>query len=94
MTFLFAGTGSDWQACPSGTYSNTAGLYNETQCLPCDAGKYCMGEHLTATTGDCAAGEMFCLCFENVVLMFIIAMVLDAWKRADVSQTNMSNFPE
>ena len=59
--YLCTGTGTDWQACPSGTYSSTDGLYDVAQCLPCDAGKYCMGEHLTATTGDCAAGE-FVIC--------------------------------
>lgn len=46
-----AGTGLDWQACPRGTYSNVAGLYKESQCKPCSAGKYCDGEHLTSETG-------------------------------------------
>ena len=46
------GTGLDWKACPRGTYSATTGLYEETQCNPCDAGKYCDGEHLTAVSGE------------------------------------------
>ena len=41
----------DWQACPRGTYSNALGLQAENECTPCDAGKYCDGEHLTAATG-------------------------------------------
>lgn len=46
-----AGTGMDWQACPRGTYSNTTGLQDVSQCKPCDAGKYCELEHLTEPTG-------------------------------------------
>ncbi|RUS80256.1 hypothetical protein EGW08_011985, partial [Elysia chlorotica] len=58
--FCPAGTGLDWQACPRGTFSSVLGLYDQSQCLPCSAGKYCGGEHLTAETGDCAAGH-WCL---------------------------------
>ena len=49
--FCPAGTGLDWQACPRGTYSDVLGLYMESQCKPCPAGKYCDGEHLTADSG-------------------------------------------
>ncbi|KAH3750574.1 hypothetical protein DPMN_185101 [Dreissena polymorpha] len=50
--FCPEGTGADWQACPRGTYSNTTGLHNSSQCTPCDAGKYCGTEHLTQPTGE------------------------------------------
>jgi hypothetical protein len=46
-----AGTGLDWKACPRGTYSDVQGLYDESQCKPCSAGKYCDGEHLSAVSG-------------------------------------------
>lgn len=59
LWFFWTGTGSDWQTCPSGTYSSATGLYDASQCLPCDAGKYCIGEHLTATSGDCDAGKFY-----------------------------------
>ena len=39
-----AGTGADYRACPRGTYSNTQGLHEESQCQACPAGKYCDGE--------------------------------------------------
>lgn len=29
------GTGADLQPCPTGTFGNTTGLINETQCTPC-----------------------------------------------------------
>ena len=51
------GTGSAWKACPAGTYSDIDGLYTESQCKPCAGGRYCQGEHLTTTTGDCNAGQ-------------------------------------
>ena len=52
------GTGSDWQSCPAGTYSNTEGLYDVIQCTACPGGKYCEGEHQTTWTGDCDEGKL------------------------------------
>lgn len=46
-----AGTGLDWKACPRGTYSDVAGIYQESQCKPCPPGQYCDGEHLSTPTG-------------------------------------------
>ena len=54
-----AGTGYDWQPCPTGTFSNMAGLANETQCTLCSPGKYCSQLNATMVTGDCEAGY-FC----------------------------------
>lgn len=62
-----AGTGLDWMACPRGTYSDVQGLYDESQCKPCPAGKYCGEEHLTAVSGTIefslyySMHDMFCL---------------------------------
>ena len=53
------GTGLDWQSCPAGTYSDRLGLYKESQCQDCDAGKFCDGRNLTFPTDFCAAGY-FC----------------------------------
>lgn len=50
------GTGSDWQACPPGTYSAVSGLTNERQCTPCDPGKVCRGSNLTSPNDDCQEG--------------------------------------
>ena len=40
--------------CPRGTYSNTPGLANETQCTACDPGKYCndTGKEIPCTNID------------------------------------------
>ena len=46
-----AGTGLDLKSCPRGTYSDQLGLYEEDQCKPCPAGKYCDGEHLSNPSG-------------------------------------------
>ncbi|XP_071497018.1 uncharacterized protein [Diadema antillarum] len=54
-----AGTGYDWQPCPTGTFSNMAGLANETQCTLCSPGKYCSQLNATMVTGDCDPGY-FC----------------------------------
>lgn len=53
------GTGLDWRSCPAGTYSDRLGLYKESQCQDCDAGKFCDGRNLTSPTDFCAAGY-FC----------------------------------
>lgn len=50
------GTGSDWKACPSGTYSNAKALAREQECTPCDGGRVCRGANLTAPNEDCAPG--------------------------------------
>ena len=49
-------TGLDWKSCPRGTFSNNTGLYNESQCADCPAGKYCGEENITTFTGDCHGG--------------------------------------
>ncbi|XP_062603182.1 uncharacterized protein LOC134264959 [Saccostrea cucullata] len=54
--FCPAGTGINWLSCPSGSYSNQQGLYASSQCVACDGGRYCQGEHLTAPTANCSAG--------------------------------------
>lgn len=41
--FCGNGTGHDPQPCPAGTYSNTIGLSDVSQCTPCDPGMYCEG---------------------------------------------------
>ena len=39
------GTSNDNEyLCPAGTFSNTTGLWNETQCTPCTPGYYCQGQ--------------------------------------------------
>ena len=43
--------------CPSGTYLDQVGRYEESQCIACPGGKYCIGIHLTTNSGDCSAGE-------------------------------------
>ena len=41
------GTGYNPAACPAGTYSNTTGLAEVSQCTPCDPGYYCQGQCYT-----------------------------------------------
>ncbi|XP_071497013.1 uncharacterized protein [Diadema antillarum] len=43
--------------CPEGTFSNQTGLYNNTQCTPCEPGMYCPGEGNTAPYDSCAPGH-------------------------------------
>ena len=63
----------DWMACPSGTYSDVEGLYDEGQCMPCPGGQYCTGEHQTAPTGDCDQGMLSSLhILPNINLLFIV----------------------
>ena len=50
------GTGSDWKACPPGTYGNASGLSEERECTPCDAGLFCRGTNLTKPSGQCREG--------------------------------------
>lgn len=42
--------------CPLGTYSNTAGQDEESDCATCDAGQKCLTRGLTAPSSDCPAG--------------------------------------
>ena len=42
--------------CPNGTYSDTPGLERQEQCIPCDPGRSCTGEGLTAPNGVCRPG--------------------------------------
>ena len=55
-----AGTSWDWQACPRGTYSDDLGLYEEEQCTPCPAGKYCDSAALSAPSGENFSTFMKC----------------------------------
>ena len=50
------GTGSDWQACPPGTYGANSRLSEERECTPCDPGMFCRGTNLTAPNGECQQG--------------------------------------
>ena len=50
------GTGKDEKPCPLGSYSNSLGLSEERQCLPCDPGSYCAQLNLTAPSGNCSGG--------------------------------------
>lgn len=51
------GTKTDQEnPCPSGTYSNTTGLENVSQCLDCTPGHYCDVASLTSPTGLCSPG--------------------------------------
>ncbi|XP_033646870.1 uncharacterized protein LOC117306372 isoform X1 [Asterias rubens] len=45
--------------CPEGTYSNSTGLHNATQCTLCDPGMYCPGQGNTYSYAPCTAGY-FC----------------------------------
>eukprot|EP00163_Fabomonas_tropica_P011852 TRINITY_DN227_c0_g2_i1.p1 TRINITY_DN227_c0_g2~~TRINITY_DN227_c0_g2_i1.p1 ORF type:complete len:7500 (+),score=2428.07 TRINITY_DN227_c0_g2_i1:177-22676(+) len=42
--------------CQNGTYGNTTGLSKNSECRPCDPGKFCSGFGLTAPVGNCAPG--------------------------------------
>ena len=42
--------------CPLGTYSNSTGLNESSQCSPCAGGFYCGEMGLTEATTPCAAG--------------------------------------
>eukprot|EP00347_Sterkiella_histriomuscorum_P024400 403331247 len=43
-------------ACPIGTYSNKTNIVAESDCTPCDAGKFCRHRGATAPSSNCAAG--------------------------------------
>ncbi|PHJ17767.1 pan domain-containing protein [Cystoisospora suis] len=42
--------------CPRGTYGAREGLTSETECTPCEAGKYCFDKGLARPSGACRAG--------------------------------------
>ena len=44
------------QQCAAGTFRNTTGARNQTDCLPCRRGHYCDRPGLTKPTGLCSAG--------------------------------------
>lgn len=51
-----AKTGADLQLCPTGTYNPIYRLYDVSQCIQCDGGKYCQTAGLDQVTGNCSAG--------------------------------------
>jgi hypothetical protein len=54
--YCVAGTGLDWQQCPSGTYNNQTGLTALDECKPCPGGEYCNSYGLVEPAGPCDAG--------------------------------------
>ena len=42
--------------CPKGTFDNTGGLTNSSDCTPCTPGMYCLTNGLLEPTGNCSAG--------------------------------------
>ncbi len=44
------------QPCLPGTYSDTTGMKATSECKPCTAGSYCIGEVLNGVSGSCLAG--------------------------------------
>ncbi|XP_072282810.1 uncharacterized protein [Pyxicephalus adspersus] len=44
------------EPCPEGTYSPREGLSSETECWPCEPGRFCAGAGLLASTGQCQEG--------------------------------------
>ena len=57
--FCPAATGANWTACPTGRFSNTQGLDEETDCQSCSGGMYCVVTKLTSPVENCDAGY-FC----------------------------------
>ena len=55
-----SGTGLDWQPCPMGTYSNSTGLSNVSECTDCDGGMFCPELAATTPFGLCYEGH-FCI---------------------------------
>ena len=43
--------------CPKGTFYNSTGARNVSDCLPCTLGSYCETEGLSQPTGLCDAGK-------------------------------------
>jgi hypothetical protein len=50
------GTGEVWDFCPTGTFSGSPGLFNDSQCTACTGGSYCGSPNATVVSGDCSAG--------------------------------------
>lgn len=61
--------------CPSGTYLDQVGRYEESQCIACPGGKYCMGIHLTTNSGDCSAGEKELLPLRKITKLHLFVRV-------------------
>jgi hypothetical protein len=53
--FCLAGTDTP-SPCPTGTFSNSLGLMNSSQCTVCPAGSYCSSTGQKNVTGPCRAG--------------------------------------
>ena len=53
--------------CPSGTFSNSTGLSNETECTICTAGYFCTTSGITEVQGPCTAGYY---CPEGKVFLY------------------------
>ena len=51
-------TRSDEFPCPVGTYYNTTGARNTTDCLPCNLGSYCDVTGLSFPAGLCDPGKI------------------------------------
>ena len=51
-----AGTGSNWQPCPPGSYNNNTGLSSSAECSPCPGGYYCNQYGLSEPSGPCDPG--------------------------------------
>ena len=60
-----SGTGVTQPKCPRGTYGHSENLAAVEDCSPCDPGKYCSQEGLTAVEGDCEAGYVCTAGSEN-----------------------------
>ena len=54
--FCGAGTGANYEPCPSGTYGATEGLFRESDCTICPGGKYCELPAQMNVTGECDPG--------------------------------------
>jgi hypothetical protein len=61
--------------CPSGTYLDQVGRYEESQCIACPGGKYCIGIHLTTNSGDCSAGEKELLPLGKITKLLLFVRV-------------------
>ena len=60
-----SGTGVTQPKCPRGFFGHSTNLGAVEECSPCDPGKYCSQEGLTAVEGDCKAGYVCTAGSEN-----------------------------
>jgi len=79
--------------CPSGTYLDQVGRYEESQCIACPGGKYCMGIHLTTNSGDCSAGEKELLPLGKIAKLLLFVRVTFLIKQIFLFG-NTSNYQE